>query len=404
MTISRAARVLGAGAALAVVTLAVTVGLLYWRPLPTVDGYFRLLGLHERGEVVRDDIGVPRVYATDRHDLFFLQGYVTAQDRLAQMEALRTEARRRTGPSAILAADRASSELRAVLEAYSAGVSKLIAQHADARALPAELVLAGRHPAPWEPADTLAIVGAYLERILPASVCATAPGARTLRGQPVLGADLYVDAPPPGWYEIGLDVISSRAVGASLPGVPGIVAGTNGWVAWALLSSTRPASDPAATLAALLEAMPSHGAATFAEAMRHGAIASCVADIAGMAGGTDRDQVSFVPTGRAAVLGGSDGRGARVATALDGAGGLDLDAVRTLLGPPVATSPGARVLADLGDVDTSRSAISQGISGQGASAHFGDQSPIWGIGQAHRLPLSRGAVGRTDGDLVLRAR
>ncbi|MEK6619825.1 MAG: hypothetical protein AABZ26_02495, partial [Chloroflexota bacterium] len=55
-----AALAVGAGVALA--SLFVTVGLLFYRPLPTIDGYYRLLGLHERGEIVRDALGIPHVY------------------------------------------------------------------------------------------------------------------------------------------------------------------------------------------------------------------------------------------------------------------------------------------------------------------------------------------------------
>mgnify|MGYP001561742578 FL=1 len=160
---------LAVGAGLALASLFVTDGLLFSRPLPTIDGTWRLLGLHERGEIVRDALGIPHVYARNLHDLFFLQGYATAQDRLLQMELLRLMARGRLGEvagEAAAASDarmaaldlpraaagdlpRASEATRAALEAYAAGVTKFIAQHAEAKALPGELVLLGRRPAPW---------------------------------------------------------------------------------------------------------------------------------------------------------------------------------------------------------------------------------------------------------------
>jgi penicillin amidase len=59
-------------------TVATAFGLLVLRPLPTIDGDERLLGLHERAEVLRDSYGVPHIFAADEHDLFFLQGFVTA--------------------------------------------------------------------------------------------------------------------------------------------------------------------------------------------------------------------------------------------------------------------------------------------------------------------------------------
>ena len=73
-------------------TVATAFGLLVLRPLPTIDGDERLLGLHERAEVLRDGYGVPHIFAADEHDLFFLQGFVTAQDRLWQMDIYRRAA------------------------------------------------------------------------------------------------------------------------------------------------------------------------------------------------------------------------------------------------------------------------------------------------------------------------
>jgi penicillin G amidase len=54
--------------------------------LPQVDGEVAVAGLREPIEVVRDGWGVPHIRATNRHDLFFAQGYVQASERLFQME------------------------------------------------------------------------------------------------------------------------------------------------------------------------------------------------------------------------------------------------------------------------------------------------------------------------------
>jgi penicillin amidase len=79
----RKAGVVAAGIALLLVASLVLTGLiLVYRPLATTDGEFRLLGLDQRGEVLRDSYGLPHVYAQTAHDLFYLQGYVAAQDRL----------------------------------------------------------------------------------------------------------------------------------------------------------------------------------------------------------------------------------------------------------------------------------------------------------------------------------
>src|SRR5436189_5334853 len=81
-----------AAAAIALLLIASLVGeglILVYRPLATIDGDFRLLGIDERGEVLRDSYGVPHIYAKTEHDLWYLQGYVTAQDRLFQMDLYR---------------------------------------------------------------------------------------------------------------------------------------------------------------------------------------------------------------------------------------------------------------------------------------------------------------------------
>ncbi|MBS3783627.1 MAG: penicillin acylase family protein [Anaerolineae bacterium] len=76
---------------LALVLLIGLVGLGYGvlkvrRCWPRVDGTVEVDGLQEEVTVVRDDWGIPHIYASNTHDLFFAQGYVHAQDRFWQME------------------------------------------------------------------------------------------------------------------------------------------------------------------------------------------------------------------------------------------------------------------------------------------------------------------------------
>jgi len=56
------------------------------RPFPTQDGSLSLPGLSAPVTVVRDDRGVPQVYASTADDLFRVQGYVQAEDRFFQMD------------------------------------------------------------------------------------------------------------------------------------------------------------------------------------------------------------------------------------------------------------------------------------------------------------------------------
>jgi penicillin amidase len=160
-----------------VIVLVILAGVGTWfvrRPWPTVNGTLTISGLLAPVEVIRDEWGVPHIYAENEHDLFFAQGYVHAQDRLWQMEF-----NRRIGSgtlSAVLgeatldtdrflrtiglrrAADQdwaqLEDETRAIMEAYAEGVNAYIETHRDR--LPLEFTILGVDPAPWTPVDTLA--------------------------------------------------------------------------------------------------------------------------------------------------------------------------------------------------------------------------------------------------------
>jgi penicillin amidase len=55
-------------------------------PLPQHSGELKVAGLYDRVEILRDEWGIPHIYASNMHDLFFAQGYTQAQDRWWQME------------------------------------------------------------------------------------------------------------------------------------------------------------------------------------------------------------------------------------------------------------------------------------------------------------------------------
>src|SRR5690242_1672791 len=119
--------------------------------LPQVDGTLTVKGLSASVSVIRDAHGVPTIEAADLHDLFFAQGFVTAQDRLWQMDVLRRVASGQLseilGPELIeidkeqrilglrvaarKAIEAASPEARAQLEAYAHGVNAFIDLHED---------------------------------------------------------------------------------------------------------------------------------------------------------------------------------------------------------------------------------------------------------------------------------
>ena len=115
----------------------------------------------------RDPWGIPHIQAESEADLFFAQGFATAQDRLWHMDFDRHQALGRwaelAGPSG-LARDRllraagmgrtaqldyqaSSPAARAMLDAYTAGVNAFIE---TTGALPIEYALLDQRPAPWE--------------------------------------------------------------------------------------------------------------------------------------------------------------------------------------------------------------------------------------------------------------
>ncbi|HET89268.1 MAG TPA: penicillin acylase family protein [Chloroflexi bacterium] len=148
------------------------------RPWPKTDGAVRVDGLREETTVIRDSWGIPHIYASNSHDLFFAQGYVHAQDRFWQMEFNRRVGSGRLaeilGESA-LDSDRfirtlgwhrtAAEELKqmdaevlAALEAYAEGVNAYISTYRGRLGL--EFTMLGLtgvqfEPEPWEPLHTI---------------------------------------------------------------------------------------------------------------------------------------------------------------------------------------------------------------------------------------------------------
>ena len=136
--------------------------------LATIDGELAVPGLKAPVEVIRDEWGVPHIYAENDDDLFFAQGYVMAQDRLWQMEMWRRWREGRLaevfGPEA-LDYDRRTRlmmfrgpfdetewtsyhpDAHRLFTAHAAGVNAFIEQNRDN--LPVEFQLTGVEPEPW---------------------------------------------------------------------------------------------------------------------------------------------------------------------------------------------------------------------------------------------------------------
>jgi penicillin amidase len=142
--------------------------------LPQTTGTIRLTGPLASVEILRDEWGVPHIFASSASDACFGLGFVHAQDRLFQMELNRRTATGRLselfGPIA-LDTDRAArtfgfarigkadyptlaSETRACLDAYIAGINACITQ--PTFKLPVEYTLLGIKPEPWQMEDSMA--------------------------------------------------------------------------------------------------------------------------------------------------------------------------------------------------------------------------------------------------------
>src|ERR1039458_2009298 len=73
------------------IVVATVVGVsLIRRPLPQTSGELSVSGLTSKVTVLRDNQGVPQIYASNAQDLFRAQGYVAAQDRFFQVHAIRS--------------------------------------------------------------------------------------------------------------------------------------------------------------------------------------------------------------------------------------------------------------------------------------------------------------------------
>ena len=71
------------------VALLVTAVVLVRRPFPQTSGELELKVLDSKVEVVRDEHGIPQVYADSTADLMRAQGFVQAQDRFFEMDVRR---------------------------------------------------------------------------------------------------------------------------------------------------------------------------------------------------------------------------------------------------------------------------------------------------------------------------
>jgi penicillin amidase len=135
-----------------------------------------LAGLKDRVTIRRDERGIPYIEATNDDDLYFAQGYVTASDRLWQMDFLRRNVRgelaeifgagalaedkrhRTMGLTAVVeeSARHLPANLNSAMNAYANGVNAFIDSLTD-QTMPPEFRLLQYKPRHWTPADSLCV-------------------------------------------------------------------------------------------------------------------------------------------------------------------------------------------------------------------------------------------------------
>lgn len=286
---------------------------------PRLGGRAELAGLGAQVDVRFDALAIPTIRARSLADAHAALGYVTARERLAQMDLLRRKSagtlaavlgpellesdslQRHYGMAQVAEAvvARLPEDQRAALEAYARGVNAYLE---SAPILPFEFSVLDYRPAPWRASDSvLVVLGMFqvlsdsealersrtiVARHAPAEVAAflfaeddpytrallqersagrvpavpflaaqrssrrlsaragEAPvgsngwaiaGSRTRDGRALVANDMHLELGLPNvWYRAQLEVGATRLMGLTLPGVPLLIAGSNGKVAWGL--------------------------------------------------------------------------------------------------------------------------------------------------------------------------
>ncbi len=153
-----------------------------------LDGHINVTGLAAPVTVTRNAQNVPSIDASSLDDLLFAQGYITASDRLFQMDMLRRlgagTMAEILGPSLAqhdreqrvlqlrAAADRAAEALSAEelrqFQAYARGVNAYMTTHdgsAGADTLPVEFHILHYQPALWAPRDSILVMLVMAEEL-----------------------------------------------------------------------------------------------------------------------------------------------------------------------------------------------------------------------------------------------
>jgi penicillin G amidase len=281
-------RVVNALLLMAALVLAVGAWWLVGRAAPKVSGEISA-PVAAAVTIERDAIGLPHITASSVEDALFAQGFVTAQDRLWQMDMIRRLAAGEISEvvgAAAVESDTTARKFRmraiaehqartlppahmAALAAYARGVNHYIDQH-EGKWGP-EFALLRYRPRPWTPVDTL-LCALQMDRtltnswetdllrarlfaagdrdkvrrlfptrsggeIIPGSNAWALASDRTASGAPILAGDPHLEFTLPSpWHLVHLRAPDLNVIGATLPGLPFVLIGHNEHAAWSITS------------------------------------------------------------------------------------------------------------------------------------------------------------------------
>lgn len=294
--------------------------------MPKLDGEARVPGLESPVKITSDQYGIPTITAQSRLDATLALGYITARDRLWQIDILRRRAAGRLSEilgKGALGFDRSQrtvgfaraakaiaanlpEDQKEILRSYASGINAYINA---AKVLPFEFLVLRYRPEPWTVEDSilvmlnifqdltrhseedermLSVMAASLPREvvdfltpdtddyttvllggmhshrpirpIPIEALASVRGAsaptgksaglvqiqprvgsnnwaaaksKTSDGRAIVANDMHLGLSVPNiWYRAALRYGDVEMSGVAMPGVPGVVAGSNGHVAW----------------------------------------------------------------------------------------------------------------------------------------------------------------------------
>jgi penicillin amidase len=286
MHLSRVLRFVNVLIAIAAVALAAAAWWYLFRPGPELSATVGA-PVGARATIVRDAFYRPHITAASLDDAFFAQGYVTAQERLWQMDMLRrlasgelsevagrgaleldTNARKyQLGRIANYQATRLPPGERRAVAAFARGVNHFIDTHRDR--LSWEFQAMRYKPRPWRIADSILAIlqmdlaltnswevdlqkglllssgnASLVGQLFPVHLGPDAvvgsnafavSGAHTASGQPLLAGDPHLEFNVPSpWFPIHIKAPGLDVAGAAYVGLPGVAIGHNQDIAWSV--------------------------------------------------------------------------------------------------------------------------------------------------------------------------